>query len=442
MYYLDDLCKQGVDISDFTLDWLPEFPPDFMKRTREPSEKAKQAKRAKLGESSGSRPPVPLVGSPGKSVPLPPSVKIKPVASSLPQPLPIYTNSKTPPSTSRPSNQHSQKLNLATTSLPVSEAEMLNETTSPSSSPSPESPPYYTLSSNIEPSDPQSPTLAQLQHCALASQQPTHSSPEPEERLAKEAKERARKEAEDKVRQEEHQKIKEAEAKALADDDDAAEAEAKAKAAAEEAARLAEESAARVRNDALTQGESFTFVPLVLKTLEELQKEQKIQSIKGSDTVEKEVHPRSSDSDQRKTEKDPEAPTNYWSQTLILKKTSTLRSSDKVRRDHPLKNNSGLLLGDSEDGPSCPMPSSSASGTTDHGKELERLLHVRRRKARLELSEATPIVSESEKEEAVSVHSEDSETVSEPIAEAPPPVERLLGDYGGANAPIGSYTLQ
>ncbi|XP_050890753.1 proline-rich receptor-like protein kinase PERK10 [Lathyrus oleraceus] len=180
MYYLDDLRKQGVDISDFTLYWLPEFPPDFMKRTREPSEKTKQKKRAKLGESSGSRPPVPMIGSPGKSVPLPPSVIIKAIAFSIPQPSPIYTNSETPPSTSRPSNQPSQKFNLATISLPISEAEMLNETTSPSSSSSPESPPYYTLSSDTEPSDPHSPTLAQLQHRAMASQQPTQSIPEPE----------------------------------------------------------------------------------------------------------------------------------------------------------------------------------------------------------------------------------------------------------------------
>lgn len=60
--------------------------------------------------------------------------------------------------------------------------------------------------------------------------------------------------------------------------------------------------------------------------------------------------------------------------------------------------------------------------------ELERLLHARRRKARLELSEATPIVSESEKEEVVSVHSEDSEVVSEPMAEALPLAERVMGD--------------
>ncbi|XP_050915930.1 extensin-like [Lathyrus oleraceus] len=179
-YYLEDMHKQGVDISDFSLDWLPEFPPDFQKRTREPSKKTKQAKKAKLGEPSGSRPPVPLVGSPGKSVSLPPSVKIEPIASLLPQPSPRYTTSDTPPSTSRPSNLPSQKFNLATTTLPISEAEMLNETTSPSSSPSPQSPPYYNLSSDTKPSDPHSPTLAQIQNRALASQQPTHFNPEPE----------------------------------------------------------------------------------------------------------------------------------------------------------------------------------------------------------------------------------------------------------------------
>ncbi|XP_050890931.1 eukaryotic translation initiation factor 4 gamma-like [Lathyrus oleraceus] len=288
---------------------------------------------------------------------------------------------------------------------------MLNETTSPSSSSSPESPPYYNLSSDTKPSDPHSPTLAQLQTHALASQQPTQSIPEPEvtsspteepntttsdplpsetihaetqppnsnipppntfaepqtptlnlspptspplasepentlptleeaitvfaeasvdkvksltinsgisddpsavrthwnsviswmtfeafklkglsmqvrndfirdaeirlqQRLAREAEERARKEAEEKAKQEELQRIKEAEAKALADVVVAAEAEAQAKAAAEAEARLDEESTTRVEQDALTQGESFTFVPLVLMTLEELQKEQ------------------------------------------------------------------------------------------------------------------------------------------------------------------------
>ncbi|XP_050919730.1 extensin-like [Lathyrus oleraceus] len=108
------------------------------------------------------------------------SVKIRPIASSLPQTTPIYASAETPPSTTRSSNPPSQKFNLATTTLPVSEAEMLNETTSPSSSPSPQSPPYYELTSDTEPSDPQSPTLAQLQSCALASQKPSHPEPETE----------------------------------------------------------------------------------------------------------------------------------------------------------------------------------------------------------------------------------------------------------------------
>ncbi|XP_050889166.1 uncharacterized protein LOC127094369 [Lathyrus oleraceus] len=422
MYYLDDLRKQGVEFSDFSLDWLPEFPPDFMKRPQEPSEKAKQAKRAKLGESSGSRPLVPLTGSSGKSVSLPPSVQVKLIASSIHQPTPIYTNLETPPSTTRPSNQPSQKSNLATTSLPISEAKMLNETTSPSSSSSPESPPYYTLSSDTEPSDPHSPTLAQLQTRALASQQPTQSIPEPEvtslptknpntttsdppssepihsesqphnseipppttsaepqtltlnlsppisppqasepdntlltleeaikvfaeasadklkglseqvrndfirdaeirlqERLAREAEERARKEAEEKAKQEELQRIKEVEAKALVDAAAAAEAEAQAKAAAEKAAGLAEESAARIEKDALTQGESSTFVPLDSEQqrrtpiiLSDTNTDQ-IQSARRSDAAKEEVRPRSSKSDQSKTIKRTRSSNNYLS---------------------------------------------------------------------------------------------------------------------------------
>ncbi|XP_050895821.1 uncharacterized protein LOC127102498 [Lathyrus oleraceus] len=179
LYYLDDLRKQGVDISGFNISQLPDEPPNFMKRPRGPSEKAKQTKKAKLGESSGSRPPVPLTGSSGKSISLAPSVQLHHIASSIPQPTPIYTSSETSPSTTRPSNHPSQKFNLATTTLPVSEAEMLNKTTSPSSSSSPESPPYYNISTDTEPSDPPSPTLAQLQTRALASQQPTQPTPEP-----------------------------------------------------------------------------------------------------------------------------------------------------------------------------------------------------------------------------------------------------------------------
>ncbi|XP_050909601.1 uncharacterized protein LOC127123424 [Lathyrus oleraceus] len=179
LYYLDYLRKQGVDISDFNISQLPAEPPNFMKRPRGPSEKAKQAKKARLGESSGSRPPTPLPGPSGKSVSLAPSAQTHNIASSIPQPTHIYTNSETPPSTTRTSHQPSQKFNLATTTLPISDAEMLNETTSPSSSSSPESPPYYNISSDTEHSDPSSPTLAQLQAQTLASQQPTQPTPEP-----------------------------------------------------------------------------------------------------------------------------------------------------------------------------------------------------------------------------------------------------------------------
>ncbi|XP_050878711.1 leucine-rich repeat extensin-like protein 5 [Lathyrus oleraceus] len=276
--------KQGVDISDFNISQLPAKPPNFMKRPRGPFEKAKQAKKARLGDSSGSIPPAPLPGP----------------------------------------------------------SEMLNETTSPSSSSSPESPLYYNISTDTKHFDPSSPTLAQLQTRTLASQQPSQPTPELEitsspteqpnpttsdpqpsetthaktqpnnsdthppntsaepqtptlnlippssppltsepentmptleeaimlfagalvdkglfeqvrndfireaelrlqERLAREAEERARKEEEEKARQEEMQMIKEAEAKALAD----AAAEGEAKAAAEAEARIAEESANR-----------------------------------------------------------------------------------------------------------------------------------------------------------------------------------------------------
>ncbi|XP_050919172.1 uncharacterized protein LOC127136683 [Lathyrus oleraceus] len=93
-------------------------------------------------------------------------------------------------------------------------------------------------------------------------------------RLAREDVEKARKEAKEKARLEEEQRIREAEEKAVA----AAEAEAKAKGDAEEAAHIAAEEAAKARADALTQGEQSNsgFSPLVLKTLEEMQKEQQV----------------------------------------------------------------------------------------------------------------------------------------------------------------------
>ncbi|XP_050877031.1 eukaryotic translation initiation factor 4 gamma-like [Lathyrus oleraceus] len=94
-------------------------------------------------------------------------------------------------------------------------------------------------------------------------------------RLAREGEEKARKEAEEKARLEEEKRIIEAEEKVVAE---VAAAEAKAKAEAEEATRIAVEEAAKANVDALTQGEQSNsgLTPLVLKTLEELQKEQQV----------------------------------------------------------------------------------------------------------------------------------------------------------------------
>jgi hypothetical protein len=95
-----------------------------------------------------------------------------------------------------------------------------------------------------------------------------------QERLAREAEarrleeERLAREAEEEARRLEEERAKEAEAKALADA--AAAAEAEAQAAAEAEAKAAAEA-----QQALTQGESSSVVPMVLQTLEELKKDQK-----------------------------------------------------------------------------------------------------------------------------------------------------------------------
>ncbi|XP_050889521.1 eukaryotic translation initiation factor 4 gamma-like [Lathyrus oleraceus] len=97
-------------------------------------------------------------------------------------------------------------------------------------------------------------------------------------RLSREVGEKARKEVEEKARLEEEQRIREAEEKVVVEAVAATatvEAEAKPKADAEEATRITAEEATKARVDALTQREQSTsgFSSLVLKTLEELQKE-------------------------------------------------------------------------------------------------------------------------------------------------------------------------
>ncbi|XP_050909541.1 uncharacterized protein LOC127123359 [Lathyrus oleraceus] len=92
-----------------------------------------------------------------------------------------------------------------------------------------------------------------------------------EEKSRQEAKEKARLEAEEKAR-------KEAEEKAAAEAAAAAEAKAKAKADVKEVTHIDVEEAAKAKEVALTQGESSNsdLAPLVLKALEELQKELQI----------------------------------------------------------------------------------------------------------------------------------------------------------------------
>ncbi|XP_050896383.1 uncharacterized protein LOC127103146 [Lathyrus oleraceus] len=99
-----------------------------------------------------------------------------------------------------------------------------------------------------------------------------------QDHLAREAEERAHREVEEKDRLEEEERAREAAEKAAAEVAAATEVEAKAKVNAEEAAHIAAEEAAKGIDDALTQGEKsyFDVSPLVLKTLEELQKEKQI----------------------------------------------------------------------------------------------------------------------------------------------------------------------
>ncbi|XP_050915855.1 eukaryotic translation initiation factor 4 gamma-like [Lathyrus oleraceus] len=138
------------------------------------------------------------------------------------------------------------------------------------------SPSPYSLASTTEP-DTAFPTLEEaIKVCAESSVEKIKDAGiRLQDRLDREAEEQARKEAKEKARLEEEQRIREAEEKAVAA---AAEAEAKALAEAEEAIRVAAEEAAKARSNALTQGEKSNsgFSPLVLKTPEELQKEQQV----------------------------------------------------------------------------------------------------------------------------------------------------------------------
>lgn len=95
-HYLQDLASQGVDISEFSMDWLLEKPPNFMKRKREPSENSKKSKTLKLGKLSTTRSSAPLDSSTSsKSYPseTPSNSNSKQLSSSLPHPSSTYTPS-------------------------------------------------------------------------------------------------------------------------------------------------------------------------------------------------------------------------------------------------------------------------------------------------------------------------------------------------------------
>ena len=75
--------------------------------------------------------------------------------------------------------------------------------------------------------------------------------------------------------------------------------------------------------------------------------------------------------------------------------------------------------------------------------EPERSLHKRLRQARLARLETEGESSTPQEEEVPSIHSEsesESESDNSTMGEIPPP-ERLLGDYGGVNAPAGRLTI-
>ncbi|KAI5434087.1 hypothetical protein KIW84_021087 [Lathyrus oleraceus] len=283
LFYLQGLKDEGVDISDFHLSDLPDTSPNFMSHKRGPSEKTSQAKKAKLGESSGSRPPTPL-NEPSAQL------QTQNLASQQPQQNPPEPEVTSPPIEQpnlTPSDIQPSDLNTFDTPPPNTSAKPRTLNLSPpTSSPLPSEPQnslptleeaimlfagasvekvkFMTINSGIS-DDPSSVRTHWNNVIGWMTS---------EAFKLKNLFEQARKEAEERARQEEIQRVKEAEAKALAD---AVAAEAEAKAAAEAEAKVVAEAKAlhAEEQNALTQGESSTFVPLVLKTLEELQKEQK-----------------------------------------------------------------------------------------------------------------------------------------------------------------------
>ncbi|XP_050896846.1 eukaryotic translation initiation factor 4 gamma-like [Lathyrus oleraceus] len=337
--YLQDLASQGVDISEFSVDWLPEQPPNFMKRKREPSEKSKNKKTLKLGEPSETRSPVPLDSSSSTRYL---NICISPL-SSTPSSPPYYdiSSDSEQPEIPDPSSPTLDQLQAITH---LEQPPFVPETSAPSPSPSATEPPSephtetpsepptehsettHTPSGLINPTSEPQPIFPTLEYSFalfskylvvklinLSEQSNISDNPSDvkthwneiirwmtyetfklkglseqarndyiretekrlEARLVREDEERSLKEAEEKAMQEaKDQARKEVEEKAVAEAATAAEAEAKAK--VEETTRIATKEDAKATEVALTQGESpnSNLASLVLKTLEELQKEQ------------------------------------------------------------------------------------------------------------------------------------------------------------------------
>ncbi|KAI5444842.1 hypothetical protein KIW84_013212 [Lathyrus oleraceus] len=166
--YLQRLLDEGIDISDFRIEDLLDSEEDLVRYKRGLSEKkiaeeARKAKKPRLGESSGTKAPAPLkISSSGKSIP-PVNSVIPMMASSTPLPTPpLFTTSEIPPSTIRTS-QPPPVLKVARNFTTTSDPNQLYHHSSSSSS-EPETPPYFSVSSSssTEPSDPKSPTIAEI----------------------------------------------------------------------------------------------------------------------------------------------------------------------------------------------------------------------------------------------------------------------------------------
>ncbi|KAI5402748.1 hypothetical protein KIW84_050378 [Lathyrus oleraceus] len=172
--YLQDRLDEGIDISDFRLEDCLDSVEDLVRYKRGLSEKkiaeeARKAKKARLGETSGTKASAPLNVSSGKSIPPVSSESI--MASSNPlSSQPIYTTAEIPPSITRTS-QPPPVLKIARNFTTTSDPNQLYHHSSSSSSEY-ESPPYLSPSSDQEfseqessdqeHSDPNSPTIAEI----------------------------------------------------------------------------------------------------------------------------------------------------------------------------------------------------------------------------------------------------------------------------------------